>query len=212
MPIDENIRVCLDDYCKKDLSGDIDWHINQFRFIDDIELQNRIGRAYYSTRYIYKLMEALHVCGNELHPFIKFQVIQYASIFEAVITYLLWDKLSNHPEVIQLQIHKAYKPVSALGSLCKMTYDSQELYTCVYKDTKTPKNSIPFKDKVDCAIRIGFIDEAYSEDIKKIYELRNLAHIETEADKKEEVSIEDAKNGYWRLKPFIDKINEYFSI
>ena len=85
-------------------------------------------------------------------------------------------------------------------------------YILVFIKTQTPKNSIPFKDKVDCAIRIGFIDEAYSEDIKKIYELRNLAHIETEADKKEEVSIEDAKNGYWRLKPFIDKINEYFSI
>ncbi len=212
MPIDENIKNLLMEYCRNSLPGDIDWHINQFVFIDDVELKNKIGRAYYSTRFIYKIMEALHVCGNELHPFIKFQIIQYASIFEAVITYLLWVKFKDHPEVSKLQMHKAYKKVSALGSLCKMTYDGDELFTCVYKNTKTPKSSIPFKDKVDCAVRIGFIEEKYSKDIKKIYDLRNLAHIESEADKKEEFTIDDSKNGYWRMKPFIEKINEFFSM
>ena len=52
MPIDEKIRIQLEDYCKKDLPGNIEWHINQFKFIEDAELRNRIGRAYYSTRYL----------------------------------------------------------------------------------------------------------------------------------------------------------------
>ena len=42
-----------------------------------------------------------------------------------------------------------------------MRYEDEELFTCVYRDSKTPKNTIPFKDKVDCAVRIGFVDEAY---------------------------------------------------
>ena len=40
--------------------------------------------------------------------------------------------------------------------------------------------------------------------------LRNLAHIETEADKKIEVEIEHSKLGYWRLKPFLDDIVAFF--
>src|SRR5271169_20329 len=49
--------------------------------------------------------------------------------------------------------------------------------------------------KVDCAVRIGCVDSAYAEDIKRTYEFRNLAHIEAEAEKQIEVEIEHAKNG-----------------
>ena len=154
MPLEQEIRDTINDYCKRDLAGDINWHINQFNFIDDIDLKNKLGRAYYSARYMSKLMEATYASGDEIHPFVKFQIIQYASIYEAVTSYLLWNKFSEHEEVKALQIHKAYKPVSALGSLTNLSYDGKKLFTCLYKDTKTPRNSIPFKDRVDCAVRI----------------------------------------------------------
>lgn len=208
MPLNEEQRKSIYDYCKRDLPGDLDWHINQFSFLPDNELKKRLGRAFYSARFISKLMEALLADGDEIHPFVKFQILQYASIYEAVIANLLWDRYKDHTEVIKMQIHKAYKPVSALGSITSIKYGDEDIFTCVYRDSKTPRNSIPFKDKVDCAVRIGFIDAKYSEDIKKIYELRNLAHIETEADKQIEVEIDQAKNGYWRIKPFLEKIIE----
>lgn len=209
MPLEKTLRDSIFDYCKKDLPGDINWHIQQFDFIDDVELKNRLGRAFYSARFISKLMEALYADKDDMHPFVKFQIMQYASIYEAVTVYLLWGKYKDHPEVEQLQKHKAYKPISALGSLTKMTYEGQELFTCLYKVAKTPRNSIPFKDKVDCAVRIGFIDPSYSEDIKEIYALRNLAHIESEAKSLEEIELEDSKKGYWRIKPFLDQIKEF---
>jgi hypothetical protein len=208
MPLDQNIIETIDQYCKRDLPGDIQWHIDQFNFIDDTELKKKLGRAYYSARYMSKLMEATQAGGDEIHPFVKFQIIQYASIYEAVTSYILWNKYPEHEEVKLLQIHKAYKPINALGSLTNLTYDGKELHTCLYKDSKTPRNSIPFKDKVDCAVRIGFIDEAYSEDIKNLYRLRNLAHIETEARRLEEMELEDSKKGYWRIKPFLERITE----
>jgi hypothetical protein len=210
MPIGEGIPEKLLEYCTRDLPGNIDWHIKQFLFIDNEELRNRIGKAYYSARYLYKLMEALHVEGDQLHPFIKFQIIQYAAIYEAIITHLLWNNFKKHPEVIKLQLHKAYTPVSAFGSLCKMTYDGDNVYPCIYKDKKTPKSSIPFEDKVNCAVRIGFIEEKYSRDIIDLYKQRNLSHLESEAKKKVEMTIDDAKQGYWRIQPFLEKIQEYF--
>ena len=92
-----------------------------------------------------------------------------------------------------------------------MRFEDEELFTCVYRDAKTPRNSIPFKDKIDCAVRIGFVDEAHAGDIKQIYELRNLAHIETEAEKQIEVELEQARTGYWRIKPFLEKIATVFA-
>jgi hypothetical protein len=211
MPLEENLREQIHTYCKRDLPGDLQWHVNQFSFIHDPELKKRLGRAFYSARYVGKLMEALLATGDELHSFVKFQIMQYASIYEAIISYLLWTKYAEHIEVKQLQTHKAYKPVTALGHLTKMKYGEEELFTCVYRDTKTHRNSIPFKDKVDCAVRIGFVDAAYADDIKRLYALRNLAHIETEAERQIEVEIEQAKAGYWRIKPFLDRIVESLS-
>jgi len=206
MPLNESVRETLDNYCKRDLPGSLDWHVQQFSFVADSELQKRLGRAFYSARYIAKLMEAVFASGDEIHAFVKFQIMQYASIYEAVISHLLWIRYKEHAEVKALETHKAYKPVNALGSSTSLKYGDDDLFTCVYRNAKTPRNSIPFKDKVDCAVRIGFLDAAYSEEIKKLYELRNLAHIETEAEKQIEVEIEHAKNGYWRMKPFLDKI------
>lgn len=209
MPLDPELRNSIHSYCIRDLPGDLQWHVDQFPFIDNLELRKRLGRAYYSARYVGKLMEAIQAAGDEIHPFIKFQIMQYASIFEAVITHLLWDRFKQHEEVVSLQMHKAYKPVQAFGKLTKMHYDLEELFTCVYRNEKTPRNSIPFKDKVDCAVRIGLVDTAYSEDLKKIYELRNLAHIENEADKQIELEIEQSRVAYRRVKPFLERIKEF---
>lgn len=206
MSLDNYLRNTISEYCNRDLPGDLEWHTDQFLFIDNLELRNRLGRAFYSARYIGKLMEALYANNDEIHPFVKFQIMQYASIYEAVVSFMLWNTYSEHPEVKILQNHKSYKPVKAFGSLTVMKYGDEEIFTCVYRDTKTPKNSIPFKDKIDCAIRIGFIDEIYAEDLKRVYELRNLAHIETEAEKQIDVEIEQAKIAYWRMKPFLEKI------
>jgi hypothetical protein len=206
MPLSKETASLIHAYCVKDLPGNLQWHVDQFSFVTNVELQKRLGRAFYSSRYISKLMEALSVTGDELHPFVKFQIMQYASIYEAVICHLLWDRYKDHVEVKKLQTHKAYKPLNALAKLATMMYETETLYTCVLRDAKTPRNSIPFRDKVDCAVRIGFLDESYAGDIKRIYELRNLAHIETEAEKQIDVEIEHAKTGYWRLKPFLDKI------
>lgn len=206
MPLEKELRDSIHTYCVRDLPGDLQWHVKQFDFIENEELKKRLGRAFYSARYMAKLMEAMQATSDEVHAFIKFQITQYASIYEAVISYLLWSKYAEHSEVKALQIHKSYKPVSALGSIAKMQYGDEEVFTCVYRDAKTPRNSIPFKDKVDCAVRIGLVDEAYAEDIKHIYALRNLAHIETEAEKQIDVEIAQSKAGYWRIKPFLERI------
>lgn len=206
MPLEQELRDKILAYCMRDLPGDLDWHIDQFAFVRNPELKKSLGRAYYAARYVAKLMVALQPEEGFSHPFVKFQIIQYASIYEAVVAYLLWTVFADHPEVKKLQTHKAYKPVHALGGLTKMIFEQEELFTCLYKDSKTQRTAIPFRDKVDCAVRLGLIDEAYSGDIKKTYDLRNLAHLEAEARRQIEVELEEARTGYWRMKPFLERI------
>jgi len=208
MPLKPAEREVIHAYCTYDLPGDLQWHVEQFSFVSDTELRKRLGRAFYSARYIYKLMEAILAAGDEIHPFVKFQIMQYASIYEAVISNLLWGRYKEHEEVKALETHLAYKPVPALGSKTTMKYGEETLFTCVYRSSETQRNSIPFKDKVDCAVRIGFLKVSYAEDIKHLYELRNLAHIETEAERQIDVESEQAKTGYRRMKPVLEHINE----
>ena len=80
MPLEAATRDAILEYRRRDLPGDLDWHVNEFGFIDNVELRKRLGRAYYAARYVGKLMEALRATGDELHTFIKFQILQYASI------------------------------------------------------------------------------------------------------------------------------------
>jgi hypothetical protein len=206
MPLEDSLKSAIHAYCVRDLPGDMQWHVDQFAFVAEVELRKRLGRAFYCARYIAKLMEALHADGDQIHPFVKFQIMQYASIYEAVVAHLLWNRYGGHSEVKALLTHKAYKPINALARITTIKYGDEQIHTCVYRDSVTPKNSIPFKDKVDCAVRIGFVDASYAGDIKRTYELRNLAHIETEAEKQIEVEIEQARTGFWRLKPFLEKI------
>jgi hypothetical protein len=206
MPLPQQEREAVHDYCRRDLGGSMNWYVDQFSFIGEIELRRRLGRAFYSARYIYKLMEALSVSGDELHAFVKFQVAQYASIYEAVISHLLWGHFKGHAEVLGMETHKIYKKVSGLSKDTTMKYGGEDLHTCIYATVRKQRNSISFPDKVDCAVRVGFVQSAYAEEIKQLYALRNLAHIEAEAEKQIEVEIEHSKSAYWRMQPFLKHV------
>ena len=39
-----------------------------------------------------------------------------------------------------------------------------------------------------------------------------LAHLEAEAKRQIEVELEEAKMGYWRMKPFLEKISEALAL
>lgn len=64
MSLEKSLREQIQTYCTKDLPGDLDWHIQKFSFIDDIALRERLGQAFYTARYMSKLMEALYVQDN----------------------------------------------------------------------------------------------------------------------------------------------------
>lgn len=212
MPLPTTTSEEVLNYCKRDLPNDFEWYRNEFDFVTDNDLQEELAKAFYSSRYIYKLMEGLAISGNELHAHLKFQIMQYASIYEAVINYLLLNRYKEHASVQAIQLHKSYRPIAALAAPTKLTYEGNDTFICLYKDAKTPWTSIPFQDKVNAASDIGLIDEQLGEEIKEFYRLRNAVHIETAARRGINYEVEEAKLAYRRMRPFIDQIKEKIAL
>lgn len=76
---------------------------------------------------------------------------------------------------------------------------------------KHPRTPYHLNIKLIAQFELAFMNAEYSEDIKRTYELRNLAHIETEASKQFDVEIEQSKHAYWRLAPFLEDVTAYLA-
>lgn len=211
MPLDKPSIDRVMDYCKKHLPSDPNWFLNEFDFIKTKTLQRELAKEFYTTRYVYKLMEALASQGNELHAHLKFQIIQYASIYEACINYLLQEVFKNHEEVLKIKTHKALKEVPALSKLAQMSYSGEVARLCVIKDTRTPWNSVPFENKVEASVAIGFLKRKYADEIKGLYNMRNTVHIEAAAKRQIQFQIQEAQLAYKRMRPFVDDIKNFLA-
>lgn len=99
--------VCkIVEYCNKDLvpAGDFDpadeyhsdWFEKQFSFVDNESLRKQLGMAFYQARFLYKLMSALRLPRAKHYGIVKFQIIQYASICEAIIERIVCAKFKSH--------------------------------------------------------------------------------------------------------------------
>lgn len=57
MPLPTTTSEEVLNYCKRDLPDNFEWYRNEFDFVADNDLQEELAKAFYSSRYIYKLME-----------------------------------------------------------------------------------------------------------------------------------------------------------
>lgn len=82
-------------FCNRDLVPDPDfrpadqfhndWFIQYFSFIGNTAVETKLGDAFYQARFMYKLMSALRLPLAKQKGIVKFQIVQYASICEAVL-------------------------------------------------------------------------------------------------------------------------------
>ena len=208
MPISATTIKSIRDYCAKDLEP-VQAYEWMFDFVADPTLKALIIEEFKSARYIYKLMEALKADGKELIAHVKFQITQYAAIYEAIIVHLLWTKFASTLEVKEIEYHKTFKKVADWPKLMEVTVDQEEVHLCVEREVKTSRSSIKFDDKIDAAVKIGFVDHDLGEEIKTIYKLRNSIHLESAIKNEVQFEIAQSKLAYWRMRPFTDKIRQF---
>lgn len=209
MPLEETDRAKVIKYCDRDLPDRM--HVlEMFKFVSSKELLNRIELEFHSARYIYKLGEALNVADEKQHAHVKFQIVQYASIYEAVIVYLLWNRYPDHAAVTEIEYHSTFKQHATLPKgLQMLSADNEEIFLCREVKQKTPKASIKFDDKVEAAVKIGFIEKALGDEIKRFYKLRNAIHLEGAVKNQTKYELDQSKLAFRRMKPFTEGISGF---
>jgi hypothetical protein len=212
MPFSESLAQEVDRYAKSDLPGDLIWHINQFSFLaDDPRLQRRVGEEFFTARYLYKLLEGIHLDDQwAVSAQARLQVLQYASIYEACLHHVLFELSQHDPRVQRLGKYTSLKPYDVPPSKFKsFEHDGHQIVSAYRADSKGDISKIRFDDKVDAAVDLDMIAEPLGRDLKDIYEARNSIHLHAEIKKNLEFDLETGKLAYRRMQPFCDQLERY---
>lgn len=230
MPFRRDIQEYIQDYCIKHLPNE-NWIDNEFGFIKDEILRQRIETEYKNARYLYKIFEGLNVEGEMLLAEVRLQILMYASIYETILHYILFDEYyKENKDVKDLLIQKTLKPYdipqkSLMKISNELNHDQKDIIPCFKTTVKRDITKIRFEEKCLVAKKIGIlgdikldmekIDEQTGmrinsinlcEDLIKIYELRNAIHIHAELKKEIEYHLYMSKLAYKRMRPFIEQV------
>ncbi|MDY0278915.1 MAG: hypothetical protein RBQ97_12610 [Acholeplasma sp.] len=205
MPLDKNIIQTINDYALNHLPIESWYETSFFPFIEDNKLRNRLIVEFKNARFIYKLFEGLQVNGELLLAQVKTQVIMYASIQEAVASYVLFEKY-NDTEIVQNLLFQERKkdisiPQKNITELKKiLKHNGKDLSVCYVTKTKVDKTKIRFDQKIRALFDLSLISEDLMKDLIKIYEYRNTIHLEAEIKKNFKYDLEIGRLGYRRVE------------
>ncbi|WP_073706554.1 hypothetical protein [Glutamicibacter sp. 0426] len=218
MALPEPTRSQAVEYARKDLPGDVTWHVDYFDFISDIKLRERIGQEFYAARNLYKFWEGLRIDEDwAKQAQIQLQVQQYASIYEASIHHLLFVEAAETPQVQQLFEYQALVqrdlPVHIMNRIRDMkTDDSDDIVGAVKTTKRTQVTKIRFDKKVTAAVALGIIAMDLGDEITSFYTARNYIHIHAELSQPDlEWQISFARDAYLRLQPFKDQATSWLA-
>lgn len=225
MPLDIDAKCKVDAYCKRDLPDD-NWYQEQFDFIEDDALRIRIIEEYKGVRYAYKIYEGLEATDENLIFEVRHQILSYASIYEAVIHYVLYTYYADTPEFHDLQYHQAPAKIDIPRSQYMklkqhLSHDGSDLLIYRLQERKKDESQIRFDDKCRTAESLGLIHRIsdynghevdMASDIIEIYGYRNAIHLIAEQRKKVQYELDLSKRAYRRMKPFISQVKDRLQI
>ena len=220
MPLSKSTISEVIKYCNRDLVPDqdfnltsqypSDWFVQYFSFLHDHKLESQLGDAFYQARFIYKLMSALRLPLAKNKGVVKFQVIQYASICEAVL-----DAAIKHyfkEDAIKYFSTIEYRKITqALSALTRIEYDNNPLFLCKEKLVKCDPGRGRMDRKTSFAVSKGLITEGTSEAINNLYKLRNNVHILKAEESNYSHKHKEAKEAFELMQLFVGEIKDYYN-
>jgi hypothetical protein len=209
MPFSPDERQTIETYVTGHLRPR-DWFDSFFDFVADVELARRLGREFYTARYVYKLLEGLSAVDDLLTAQVRIQVLQYSSIYEAVVHHVLFDLLSEAPEVQSLLTYQSLKTYSVPSPMKEtidtLVHDGRPIVPAFMALSKVDKSKVRFDDKIRCASQLGLIAESLAAELVTLYEARNSIHLHAEIKKDIAWEIDMSSIAYWRLQPFREQV------
>ena len=185
------------------------WFQQQFSFIQNEKVREHLADEFYQTRFAYTLMQTLSLPMAKNKGIVKFQIIQYASICEALLNYTLEVYFKDEFESKYAAVTYVYFS-SALSNKTKITFENKPLYLC---KSKTEKAKIPWTanpTKAEFALEKGILSQDTKDKYCALYDLRNNAHILKAATADYYPKLKEASAGYELVFQFISEIRAYF--
>lgn len=221
MAFSEELKKEIELYCTNHLPTN-SWYKNEFCFIQNIELRNRIIAEFKAIRFAYKLYEGIEATDENLMFEVRNQILAYASIYEAVIENVLSTYHSNTAEYDSLMHHTIPIKISIPQNKQKvlqnaLSHDGKQIVPFYYDKREKEKSQVRFDDKCRTAENLGLIHKFVNDneievdlpsEIIEIYSYRNGIHIIAERRKGINYELELSKRAYLRMRPFIDQLKE----
>jgi len=185
-----------------------DWFYEYFSFIPEEQLRSQLAQAYYQSRYIHKLLVALKLDGQERFPFLLLQLLEYASLYEALTDYLIQSKYLDSEDFAAKRVKKEIKKRQELNPTKSILLHDKDgaqekVFFAYEKEVKLELRDIRFSDRiafVSSKISISSSDAKY---IEKVYDLRNHIHILKAAEKEFEPDHNDVARAFKIFKRFM---------
>lgn len=207
MAFSEEIREQIERYIKKDLGKK-----EHFIYIEDKRLRKRLCDELSIARYVYKILEGMKVSNEIQLGQIRLQILMYASIFEAVIHYLLFDVFKEEivDEFKKNQLKKISIPALKKDKLKKELIHEmngeKEIVPCYIEQVSSSEREIKFGEKCLVAKKIGLINEEINNVLGDVYRVRNAIHIHNELESEVNYEFELVKKSLNYLKKFDESI------
>ena len=186
-----------------------EWFTDYFSFLNNSALQKNLGEAFYQARFVYKLMKTLHLSKSKYYAFVKFQILQYASIYEAILDYCLEEYYKD--EIMTKYADITYTPVPALSKSTNITYETNEIFLCTKTIRKKPIKLMRIQNRTDFAAEKGIISDTMQNRICDLYDTRNNIHILKATQSGFMPKLSDAKTAYKIMDDFVSEIKTFLS-
>lgn len=207
-------------FCNRDLVPDVTftsttefhskWFVDYFSFLGEPSIQQHLGDAFYQARFMYKLMNALNLPLAKQKGIVKFQVVQYASICEAVLDTAI-NKYFKADAEEEFSVTELVKCPNAISSATKITHENKTLFLCQEKKRKGVLKRTRVDYKTKFAVKHGIISQATKDSEDALYNLRNNIHILKAANSQYSPKLKEAKEAFLLMQSFIDEVKIFYS-
>ncbi len=220
MALPKEIITDIIKFCNRDLVPDqsfrfddqyhSEWFVAYFSFLGNSAIEAQLGDAFYQARFMYKLMNALNLPLAKQKGIVKFQIIQYASICEAILDMAITKYFKEDAEK-EFSVTELVKYPNALSNDTKITSAGISLVLCKEKEKKgvLKRTRIDFKTKY--AVSKGLITQNTKDLLDTLYNLRNNIHILKAADSQYMPKLKEAKDAFKLMQVFVEEIKQFYN-
>lgn len=206
-------------FCNRDLVPDHEfdattqfhneWFKDYFSFLGSPNVEEQLGDAFYQARFMYKLMNALNLPLNKYKGIVKFQIIQYASICEAVLDMAI-NRFFREDTEKTFAVSEFVKYSNAVSVDTKITCGGTQLFLCKSKTKKGVLKRTRIDKRTEYAVTKGIISQKTKDAFDGLYDLRNNIHIIKAADSQYVPKLKEAKEAFSLMQTFVDEIRDYY--